>query len=144
MMTARLLAGLALMTATAIGVAAEESSMAVRPEAFLASDSDGNEVSKTSLSWKWQYSDREHWMGIDVQRARFSGEDWSHEEERVYGRAAGTFGASEVSDDTWRWQARLGTNGDTALGSISLNTEGPNRREIFFERGTGNSRRRRA
>lgn len=133
-MTTRLLAGLALTTATTIGIAAEESSMALRPEAFLASDSDGNEVSKTSLSWKWQYSDREHWMGIDVQRARFSGKDWSHEEDRVYGRAAGTFGPSEVSDDTWRWQARLGTNGDTALGSISLNTEGPNRREIFFER----------
>ena len=34
----------------------------------------------------------------------------------------------------WRWQGRLGTNGHTALGSVTLNTEGPQRRELFFER----------
>lgn len=132
-MGARLLAGLALMAATTIGAAAE-TSMAARTEAFLSSDSDGNEVWKTSLGWDWRHRNREHWTGIDVQHARFSGEDWSHDEQRVYGRGAGTFGAGEVSDDTWRWQARLGSNGDTALGGISLNTEGPRRRELFFER----------
>jgi hypothetical protein len=108
--------------------------MAVRPEAFLSSDADGNEVQKTSLGWNWRYHDREHWTGLDVQHARFSGDGWSHEEQRVYGRAAGTFGDRKVNDDTWRWQARLGSNGHTALGNITLNTEGPKRREIFFER----------
>lgn len=108
--------------------------MAIRPEGFFSSDADGNEMRKSTLGWDWSRSDREHWMGAAVEHASFAGDDWSHEEQRLYGRAAGTFGRGEVTESTWRWQAKLGSNGHTALGSASLNTEGTNRREIFFER----------
>ncbi len=131
---ARRLAGLVLMVIATIGTAAEEASMAVRPEAFLSSDADDNEVRKMSLGWDWRHSDRDHWTGVDVQQVRFSDADWSHSEQRVYGRAASTLGTGAVTDATWRWRVKLGSNGHTALGSIGLNTEGPNRREIFFER----------
>jgi hypothetical protein len=113
--------------------AADNAAMALRPDMFYSSDADGNETQKIGLGWDWRHMDREHWLGLDVQHARFSGDGWSHEEQRVYGHAAGTFG-KQVSDDTWRWQFKLGSNGDTALGSASLHTEGPQRREIFFER----------
>lgn len=118
----------------ALACAADGDAMALRPELFVASDADGTETWKAGLGWDWHRADREHWAGVDVERARFSGEGWSHSEERLYGRAAGTLGGGEVDDDTWRWQARLGTNGHTALGSASFHTEGPQRREVFFER----------
>lgn len=117
-----------------LGAAADEVLTAVRPDAFLASDADGNEVAKTGLGWDFWRKDREHWIGLDIQHAQFSGEGWAEEEQRGYLNAGGTFGASEITDDTWRWQFRLGSNGDTALGSASLHTEGPHRREILFER----------
>ncbi|NYZ64042.1 hypothetical protein [Luteimonas deserti] len=107
---------------------------ALRPELMVASDADGTEVWKAGMGWDWHRADREHWAGIDLQRARFSGEGWSHGEERLYGRAAGTLGSGDVDDDTWRWQVKLGTNGHTALGGATLHTEGPHRREVFFER----------
>lgn len=123
-----------LMVSFMTPAAAEQTAMALRPEAFFSSDADGNVVWKSSLGWDWRHRDREHWMGIDLQHARFSGEGWSHAEERLYARAAGTLGSAALSDESWRWHARIGSNGHTALGSMSLNTEGPNRRELFFER----------
>lgn len=129
----RLLFGAVACTSPAIAMSADNT-MAVRPKTFYSSDADGSEVWKTSLGWDWTRRDREHWLGIDVEYAKFSGNDWSHQERRGYAHAAGTFGAAKISDDTWRWQGRMGSNGHTVLGSASLNTEGPQRREIFFER----------
>lgn len=125
---------MALAVAPAVTQAADEAFIALRPEAFFSTDADGNETLKTGLGWDIWRRDREHWFGVDVQHARISGDEWSHEEQRVYGHVAGTFERGEMTDDTWRWQVKAGGNGDTALGSASLNTEGPHRREIFFER----------
>jgi hypothetical protein len=130
------LAGLALacMAAGARAEDGEGAGQAVRPEAFISSDADGNEAHKLSLGWDWWRTDREHWAGLEVQDVRFSGEDWSHREQRAYLRAAGVFGPAPVDEDSWRWQARAGSNGDDVLGSASFHTEGPRRRELFVER----------
>ncbi|HET6395851.1 MAG TPA: hypothetical protein VFF91_03310 [Pseudoxanthomonas sp.] len=122
---------LALLPAAA---GAAEAYRALRPEAMLSSDADGNQAYRYSLGWDAWRRDREHWAGVEVQHARYSGAGWSHEEQRVYARAAGTLGEGEPDDDTWRWQARAGSNGHTALGGATLHTEGPRRRELFFER----------
>ena len=116
--------------------AAEKSGayQAVRPEFMLASDADGNDTRKLSLAWDAWRIDREHWVGVEVQNARFSGRDWSKQEQRAYLRAAGVFTQTTVTDDSWRWQVRAGSNGHALLGGASLNTEGPRRIEFFFER----------
>lgn len=113
---------------------AGEGGSALQPRMQLSSDAEGNEVAKLSLGWDWRRVDREHWTGLEVQHARFAGEGWSHQEQRAYLAAAGVFGQGPVDDDAWRWQARIGSNGHTALGSASMHTEGPRRREVFFER----------
>lgn len=113
---------------------AGEDFMALRPELFLSSDADDSQTQKLGLGWDWKRRDREHWAGAKVEHARFSGEGWSHSEQRLYGRMAGTLGEGEPSDDTWRWRADVGTNGDAVLGSASLHTEGERRREVFIER----------
>ncbi|NZA27763.1 hypothetical protein H0E84_15395 [Luteimonas sp. SJ-92] len=129
-----LLAALALALLPHAPALAEDQFTALRPRVFASSDADGNETWKTSLGWDWTRTDREHWTGVDVEHARFSGDGWSHSEQRAYLNAGGTFGTGETTDDTWRWQARVGSNGDDLIGSASLHTEGPHRRELFVER----------
>lgn len=125
---------LVLASAATIGVRAEDATGALQPRLQLSSDAEGNDVRKLSLGWDWKRVDREHWLGAEVQHARFSGDGWAHDEQRVYLGAAGVAGQGPVDDDAWRWQARLGSNGHTVLGSASIHTEGPRRREVFFER----------
>ena len=87
-----------------------------------------------SLGWDAWRQDRERWAGVEVQDARFTGDGWSHDEQRVYVRAAGVVGQAPAGEDSWRWQARIGSNGHQLLGSATFNTDGPRRREIFIER----------
>lgn len=135
MLRCLLLASVAMaLSAGAPSALAEDAHGALRPELFLSSDADGSETHKLGLGWDWHREDREHWFGAKVEYARFAGKGWSHEEQRIYARAAGHFGERAVDDDTWRWRVDAGTNGDTLLGSAALHTEGPNRREIFIER----------
>lgn len=116
-------------------VLAESSTrQAVRLDAFHSSDADGAELGKLGLGWDFSRRDREHWIGLKAEQARFAEHGWSHREQRVYLQAAGTLGDAEVDDDTWRWRVSPGTNGDILLGSAALNTEGPRRRELFIER----------
>ena len=132
--------GLALACLSGLAPAADgnddgdESYQALRPELVLSNDADDNEARKLSLGWDAWRQDHQRWVGVEVQDARFSGEGWSHDEQRVYLRAAGLFGEAPASDDTWRWQARVGSNGDELLGNATFNTDGPRRREIFIER----------
>ena len=107
---------------------------ALRTDLFVSSDADGAATTRWSLGWDTWRADREHWRGLRVERARFSGPGWSHAEERLYLQAAGTFGDGPVDDDTWRWRAAAGSNGHDLLGSAALHTEGPRRREFFIER----------
>jgi len=138
MRAAVLIAGLALAGLSAVARAAGDeegaSYQGVRPEAMLSRDAEGNDVRKLSLGWDFWRTDLEHWAGLQVEDAHFSGPGWSHGEQRAYVRGAGTFGAAPVTDDTWRWQARAGSNGHALLGSASVHTEGPSRLEAFFER----------
>lgn len=113
---------------------AEDRFQAVRPEAFVSSDADGSEVQKWGLGWDVSRRDREHWIGLKAEQARFAGPGFSHSEQRLYLRAAGTFGPQAPDDDSWRWQVSPGTNGDAVLGSASLHTEGERRKEVFLER----------
>lgn len=125
---------LACLSIPAFAAEEEGAYQAVRPEAMVSTDADGNDTRKLSLGWDAWRLNREHWVGVEVQDARFSGDGWSHDEQRAYVRGAGLFGQAPADDDSWRWQGRAGTNGHTLLGSATLNTDGPRRREIFFER----------
>lgn len=100
---------------------------ALRPELFLSSDSDGNDSQRLSLGWDWERQDIEHWRGLRIERARFSGDGWSDTSERLYLRAAGSRGK-------WRWKGEGGTDGDHLLGSASLYSEEAWRKEFFLER----------
>jgi hypothetical protein len=125
-------AGLLLAGWLAAPVAAQEAETAPavdawRPEAFVSSDSDGNDTRRVSLGWDWSRRDLEHWRGLRVEQARFSGIGWDDTSTRVFVRAAGSRGA-------WRWRGEAGTDGHDLIGSASLHSEDAWRKEFFIER----------
>jgi len=102
---------------------------ALRPEAWISSDADGNETQRYALGWDVSHRDLDHWWGAKIEHSRFSGDGWSETEQRVYVGGAGELGQ-------WRWDGDVGTNGDDLLGNFSLHSQDPWRKEFFVERGT--------
>lgn len=119
-------AALAVLLAAPAGPALADGP-ALRPELFISSDSDGNDSRRLSLGWDWQRRDIEHWQGLRIERARFSGPGWSETSERLFLRAAG-------GEGKWRWRGEVGSDGHDLLGSASLHSEEPWRKEFFLER----------
>ncbi|WDS37080.1 hypothetical protein [Pseudoxanthomonas sp.] len=108
--------------------AADDSAhQAVRADLVLGSDSDGNQTLKSNLGWDWRYVAPDQWSGVQVQDARFSGDGWHKQEQRVYLSGAGLAGA-------WRWEGDVGSNGHRLLGNASIHSEDAYRKEFFVER----------
>lgn len=122
-----LLAGWLAAPAAAQDEGAAPATDAWRPEAFVSSDTDGNDTRRLSLGWDWSRRDFEHWRGLRVEQARFSGDGWEDSSTRLFVRAAG-------GGDVWRWRGEVGTDGHDVLGSAILESEEPWRKEFFIER----------
>lgn len=101
---------------------------AVGIDVFASDDADDTTVLRTGLTYDFSFEDLEHYQGVKVEymRARPSGGEW-RKDERIYYRTAGT-----ALD--WKWNAQVGTDGDTVLGNASLVREGAVRQEYFVER----------
>lgn len=121
------LALLVALAAPALGAEQDEVEQALRPELWVSSDADDSETHKFGLGWDFQRRDIEHWIGVKVENARFSGNGWSDTQQRVYFRAAG-------GDAGWRWQVAPGSNGHDLLGSASIHSVDDRRKEFFVER----------
>lgn len=121
----------ALLLALAVpAMAAEDGAavrQAIRTEAWIGSDADGNETQKFALGWDFRHQDLEHWRGAKIEHARFSGDGWSESEQRVYLSGAGDLGQ-------WRWDGDVGSNGDDLLGNVSVHSQDARRKEVFVER----------
>jgi hypothetical protein len=121
-------AGLLLaLSLTAAAQDSQDRGQALRPEAWVSSDADGNETQRVGLGWDVGRSDDDHWFGAKVERARFAGDGWAQTEQRVYLRAAG-------GGEDWRWKFDAGSNGDALLGSASVSSRDARRKEFFLER----------
>lgn len=84
-------------------------------EVWASTDSDGTSVVKTLGRALWDFQGREEFAGIAVEHVWFdpaSGE--KREDDRIYVDLADHLGTD------WRWRARVGTDGDTVLGSADL------------------------
>ncbi len=124
---------LAVATAALAGspeAAAQERpySSAVAADLFVSSDADESETLKAGVNFDWRYRGPEDYRGVRLETARFSplGQA-ATDEQRIYYRFAET-GAD------WTWTGTVGTNGDTALGSVSVHNDAPFRQEYFVER----------
>ena len=97
-------------------------------EINFSTDSDHTDVIKLLGRGLWSFADRDHYQGVAIEQAWFSPSgDETRKETRAYIDLADNLGAD------WRWRARVGTNGDTILGSASVRSKDWSK-EFFVER----------
>lgn len=101
---------------------------AVGTDLFFSTDAENTDVIKAGLNLDWSYDGPEKYLGIRLEKAWFKplGRSWDGR-ERVYVRAANSIGK-------WKWNATVGTDGDTILGSADIHDLARFRKEAFLER----------
>jgi len=97
-------------------------------EVSASTDSDGTQVVKVLGRALWNLEGREKYAGIALEHVWFSpsgGE--SSEDDRVY------FDIADKIGENWRWKARIGFDGHSALGSAEIRKADWSR-SFFLER----------
>ena len=112
--------------------AAEEAGHSLRPavgtEVFYSSDSDETEVARAALDFGLRDSGDTRSIGVRIERARYNPGDRGWESrDRVFLHGAEKFG-------NWQLRGRVGTDGDSVIGGLSLNDDARFRKEFFVER----------
>jgi hypothetical protein len=101
---------------------------AVTVDGWASTDADGTDVVKTGVNLDWVNTGSDRYQGIRLEKAWFTplgGNTTAF--ERVYGRYADV-------DGDWAWNAQIGTDGDTVLGSVNVAMTSGWRKEVFLER----------
>lgn len=101
---------------------------AIGTEFFYSSDADHTEVVRAALDADLGNAGPDRYLGVRVEKARYNpaGSGWEGR-ERVYLRAADRLGR-------WQLHAKVGTDGDTVIGAVSVNDDSRFRKEAFVER----------
>jgi hypothetical protein len=107
---------------------ARPSRHAVGGEVFYSADSDGTEVMRAAADLDPYVVSADRYLGVRVERARYNPGDRGWESrDRLFLRAADRIG-------DWQLRARVGTDGDSVIGALSLNDQASVRKEFFVER----------
>jgi hypothetical protein len=121
-------AGLPMLAGAASAQEADGSGPAVTVDVFASTDADDSDLLKAGVSFDWTYRGPGNYHGLRLETARFSPQGRpTTEDQRVYYRFADDRG-------DWKWNGQVGTDGDTALGAVSVVREGRIRQEYFVER----------
>jgi len=97
-------------------------------ELFASTDSDNTDVVKLMARGLLRDDGPDRYLGVAIEQAWFrpQGQE-TRKDQRIYVDLADTAG------DKWLWKARLGTDGNTWLGSASIRAKDWSK-EIFLER----------
>ena len=97
-------------------------------ELWSSTDSDETDVVKVLGRALWSFEGRDKYQGIAVERAYFTPQgQHTRKHERIY------LDLADRLDGNWLWRARVGTDGDTVLGSATLRASDWSK-EFFVER----------
>jgi len=142
--TARILAPIAFCAPLAMPAAAQEDAAHgldkfLHPgagiEVWASTDSDDTDVIKVMGKGYWDFEGRDSYKGIAVEKAWFTPSGTAtKEDERAY------LDLADKAGENWLWQARIGTDGDTVLGSASIRSKDWSK-SFFVEREIIESRR---
>lgn len=128
---AALLVATLMVPGAALGQDSEPAPPAIGVDSFASSDSDDTEIVRLAVEFdlkNYESYRRTERLGVRVEKAWYSFADGdTHSRERIFLQAADTSGG-------WTWQARVGTDGDTIIGSASVNNNARFRKEVFIER----------
>jgi hypothetical protein len=102
---------------------------AVVSDFFMSSDSDGTQVARAALELGVGDPDDTRSLGIRYERAGYdvAGRRGWETRDRVFLRGAEKIGG-------WQLRARVGTDGDSLIGSASIADDSRFRKEVFVER----------
>lgn len=121
-----------LAAAAALALPTQAAWSQMRPaagtELFYSADSDDTQVLRGAIDFDLRAVGEERYAGIRLERARYdpAGTGWQSR-DRLFLRAGDETGA-------WQWRGRIGTDGDTVIGALSINDQAPVRKELFIER----------
>lgn len=96
-------------------------------DAWSSDDSEGTSTHRLGATWQVERRDAVHWWGFNAEHAQYRGSDWRVDETRLFVRSAG-------GGDQWRWSGRVGSNGETWIGDVTLHSTRAARSEVFLER----------
>ncbi len=118
----------AIPLAPAIAQDSDGPSPAAGVEVWASTDADNTDVIKLTGRALWKFQGRDEYQGIALEKAWFTpiGGD-TREEERIF------LDLADSAGENWLWRARIGTNGDTILGSANLRRKDW-KYEFFLER----------
>jgi hypothetical protein len=132
-MTRRLLPILALLAASAAPPV--HAGGALRTDLFASDAADDTWLLRTGVSWLWRHDDPLRYRGVEVEHLRLHAPARATaDRSRAYYRFADTRGR-------WQWNGRVGSDGHTAVGNVSLVRDVPRRQEYFIERDIVETRR---
>lgn len=127
-MTVKLALILGLLAAPAVSQERAEPRHAVGADITYSSDADDTEVVRAGINLDLKYRDPDSYAGFRIERLRYSPSGGNRDHDtRVYLRLADRLG-------DWKYRTSVGTDGDTVVGSASINNEAPLRQEYFIER----------
>lgn len=97
-------------------------------EFFYSADSDDTEVSRAAIDLDISNRGQGRRLGVRVERAWYNpGGTGTTARNRVYLQTEDVLG-------DWQMRARVGTDGDSVIGSVSVNDNSRYRKEAFVER----------
>lgn len=106
----------------------DDGSSAATLDVWASTDADSTEVMKTGLNLDWAHAADDRFQGIRVEKVWFTPLGGTTAAfERVYARYADKRGR-------WEWNGQVGTDGNTALGSVNVADTSRWRKEVFLER----------
>lgn len=128
--SAALTAALALVSVPAAAQdVADAPSHAIGTDLSFSTDADDTTVLRIGANFDWRYRNSEDYTGFRLERIRYRPNgDKADSDTRLYVRAAGALGGG------WKYQANVGTDFDTVLGSASIHDSAKFRKELFVER----------
>lgn len=108
---------------------AQDEGSAVGAEVFVSTDSDDTTVLRTALDFDLRNTVEGSRLGLRLEKAWYDPRGLGTDErERIFFHAAGD------NPEGWDWFARVGTDGDSVIGSASINDHARFRKEVFIER----------
>lgn len=127
-LTSLAIASCAVWTAPCAAQAEPGHDAAITIDTWASTDADHTDVLKTGVNVDWVHTGTDRYQGIRLEEAWFTplgGSTTSF--DRIYARYAD-------KTDKLAWNAQIGTDGDTVLGSASLAVTSGWRKEFFLER----------